>query len=351
MTQAIMTAAATYAADALAELQQIEPTVAVEHTIAPGVALLTWRGDFADLGARLATAPPCFVRHICPVDAVAALTGTEDDVAALRQAVDRDLVDALPTSTPFSVQTRVLADELPYRPFDINNRLARAIRAATGATLDVRAPGTVVSVVIGRWRSQLVGWLGASDVRHNLSDWAGGERRFRREPEQISRSEFVLLEALDVFGITIAPQARALDLGAAPGGWTRILRQHEATVVAVDPAPLDERIARDWSVWQARESADSYLKRHPNPTPKDQFDVIVNDMHVDARYAAHTMVNYARLLRPGGQALMTLKLPQRDYAAALSAAVSTLEQAYVVAGMRHLFHNRGEVTLWLRPRA
>ena len=87
-------------------------------------------------------------------------------------------------------------------------------------------------------------FIGLSLASHNISDWAGGVRRFRREKEQISRAEFKMLEAFEAFTSTCPPAASLLDLGAAPGGWTRVLRQKGQYVTAVDPAELHPRLRR-----------------------------------------------------------------------------------------------------------
>jgi 23S rRNA (cytidine2498-2'-O)-methyltransferase len=46
------------------------------------------------------------------------------------------------------------------------------------------------------------------------------------------------------------PGERCLDLGASPGGWTWVLGKLGATVLAIDKAPLDPRVAAmpgvDW---------------------------------------------------------------------------------------------------------
>src|SRR3989442_8284381 len=80
---------------------------------------------------------------------------------------------------------------------------------------------------------------GLSRVEDNLSAWAGGAIRFAREPHQVSRSEFKLLEALRVFHLSLPASGSALDLGAAPGGWTRRLRSAGLAVTAADPGGRD----------------------------------------------------------------------------------------------------------------
>jgi 23S rRNA (cytidine2498-2'-O)-methyltransferase len=191
--------------------------------------------------------------------------------------------------------------------------------------------------------------VGASTAKANLSDWAGGMRRFAREEGRISRSEFKLLEALELFGIILPERGTALDLGAAPGGWTRILRQLGQYVTAVDPGSLDPRLDDEKSVRHRRITAQEFLREEP-----DRFDIIVNDMRMDAADSARLMVNFASRLYRHGMAIMTIKLPSGEDAIAtrqrVNAALATLQSAYTIVGARQLFHNRSEITVALRPR-
>ena len=182
--------------------------------------------------------------------------------------------------------------------------------------------------------------MGLSPTHLNLSDWAGGVRRFAREEGQISRAEFKLLEALEVFRIDLPPRGVALDLGAAPGGWTRVLRQREQFVTAVDPAELDPRLADDKAVRHKRMTAEEYLADEP-----DEFDLIVNDMRMDARDSARLMVAYSKQLYRHGLALMTFKLPGTDRKRIIDQAFGILRQRYEILGARQLFHNRSEITV------
>jgi 23S rRNA (cytidine2498-2'-O)-methyltransferase len=185
-----------------------------------------------------------------------------------------------------------------------------------------------------------LGLLGLSLSADNLSDWAGGARRFKRESEQVSRSEFKLLEALDVFGMSLPAGGQALDLGAAPGGWTRILRGHEMTVTAVDPGDMDPRLANDSNVRYVRKTAQSYLR-----STSEKFDVILNDIHMDTTDSARIIVSAGRNLAKGGWALLTLELPSRAMDRAAADALEILRDRYEIIGARQLFHNRNEVTV------
>ncbi|MDT8304974.1 MAG: SAM-dependent methyltransferase, partial [Anaerolineae bacterium] len=241
---AIVTADPGFAELALAELTDASPGAAILATLDPGVLLVALAESFWELGARWRQQPPIFVRHINPVQTSLALPRGDAGLHAMRQTAEQELFELVDPSLPFSVQTRLFA-EAPFRPYDVNTALAEAIVAVTGAELDVRQPQQILSVVVGRYQGALTGFLGLSPALYNLSDWAGGQRRFAREKGQISRAEFKLLEALEAFDLALPPRGVALDLGAAPGGWVRVLRQHEQFVTAVDPADLHPALAAD----------------------------------------------------------------------------------------------------------
>jgi 23S rRNA (cytidine2498-2'-O)-methyltransferase len=187
-----------------------------------------------------------------------------------------------------------------------------------------------------------------------LSDWPGGARHFAQRPEQISRAEFKLLEALEVFGVSLPSRGLALDLGAAPGGWTRLLLEAGMNVVAVDPAKLDSRLVRQPHLEHYRGYAEVYLEEAIKRRRK--FDVITNDMRMDAREAARLLVEASTCLHTDGFIISMLKLPHAtleiDPVKNLSEALRLLHGHFGIVQARQLFHNRQEVTvLTARPLA
>lgn len=346
MTQVILTANADSDDLAMREVRQVDSAAHIRAELAPGVLLVETASGFGALAAQWRTQPPIFVRHVCPVQVTLQLAvGREADLATVCQAVEAGLSARIDPKHPFSVQTRILAENFPLKPFDLNTPLADLIREKTGAPLDVRAPAQALSLVVARYADSIKAFLGVSAVADNLSDWAGGVRRFARMDEQVSRSEFKLLEALEVFGIDLPARGIALDLGAAPGGWTRTLRERSLYVTAIDPAELAPGLLNDKGIRYRRTTAENYLANDP-----DQFDMIVNDMRMDARDSARLMCAYVRVLRPGGFAIMTLKLPEHEREPFIDHAFNILHMAYTIAGARQLFHNRSEITVYLRPR-
>lgn len=332
----IITCAPESGADALREVRHAGSPVRLLAWLDAGVALLS-TPDAAALAEALVAAPPVFVRHLAPAEGEVPLAGHTGDIDAITAAVGA--ADWLPDELqgPYAVQVRLSSQgRFPYTRYAVAEPLRQLL--ARHGTEDVRRPQQVLAVYCTPGRA----YLGLWPVARCLSDWPGGERHFARTPTQVSRSEFKLLEALEVFRLELPAPGRALDLGAAPGGWTRLLVERGFTVVAVDPADLDPRVARLAQVHYWRGHAAQFIATHT-----EQFDIIVNDMRVDARDSARLMLRAAQRLRPGGLALITLKLPQTAGAQVYRQAYRLLESAYTVIGARQLFHNRSEVTLAL----
>jgi len=248
----------------------------------------------------------------------------------------------------FAVQSRfVQADkrqgERPYTAGQLNRSLAEAFAEETGAVEAMKKPQIVISILCTKNKA----YVGISTTEENLSAWPGGARHFAQTEEQVSRAEFKLLEALEVFGIAVPEEGRVLDLGAAPGGWTRLLLDAGLSVVAVDPANLDPRLSRRENLEHVRGYAEDYLETAIKRRIK--FDLIANDMRMDAREAARILERATECLRPDGIVISVLKLPHATLAINplinLREALYTFRKQYGVVQARQLFHNRQEVTV------
>lgn len=337
----ILSAAPASEAAAAAELRRAAAEADVVRRLEPGALLAAVHNPMQTLLPAWQKAPPIWVRHIHPVQAVSPLLAGEAGLSRLEEAV-RPLAALLDGRLPFSVQSRLVgAGPWPQARFDMNQRLSALLQAISGAPLDVRAPAQVLSLTATAERA----YLGISPVRLNLSAWAGGQVRFiREEGEQISRSEFKLLEALEVFGLNLPTTGAALDLGAAPGGWTRILRRTGLEVVAVDPADLDARVLNLPGVRHVRALVQDF-----NPG-KQRFAVIANDLRMDGLVSAQVMVRAAAWLQTGGLGLITLKLPEQRAEEVVQRSLDMLRTGYRVLAARQLFHNRQEITVALTTR-
>jgi 23S rRNA (cytidine2498-2'-O)-methyltransferase len=346
------------------ELKRFDSSLLYDELLAPGILLcglprLTLPHDVTPLMRQAAEQQPIFVWHLAPVQAVITMRNTENDIGELALAIaDLPTFTLLERGQRFAVQTRLLQTDIEaaragtnkhaYSSGHVNQLLAEAIAEETGAVESIKKPQVVVSLLCTMEKA----YVGISLTKDNLSDWPGGARHFAQTSEQISRSEFKLLEALEVFGVTLPSQGLALDLGAAPGGWTRLLLEAGMNVVAVDPAKLDARLARTPHVEHYQGHAEEYLEDAIKRRRK--FDVITNDMRMDAREAARLLVEASTCLRTGGFIISVLKLPHAtseiDPLKNLNEALRLLHEHFGTVQARQLFHNRQEVTvLTARP--
>ena len=171
-------------------------------------------------------------------------------------------------------------------------------------------------------------------------------RLFSRQKPFASRAEFKLLEAIEKFGVET--KGRAIDIGAAPGGWSYVLASRGMEVIAVDPAKLDEKLLQMKNV--------KHVKQRFDPDAVDGiFDLAVNDMNIEGKDSATLMNLVAPKLRAGASVIMTLKitvkkLTARNVERKLDIARSILSENYDLVSAKCLFHNRREITLLLRRR-
>ena len=336
MNQFLITVAEAFGDAAKAELK---PVLVESQEISPGLLLLT----ASDLeSARSAIDASVFVRHVFPVQFRESRQRGWRDLKLIIDTLRGRFADIEPGSA-FSVQSRVLGADVTYSAGELNRALAEA-GVACGLREDRKNPHWVLSVLL---RGNEL-FAGVSTVQENRSSWSGGECRFRAEPEQISRAEFKLLEACEVFRFVPKSGGSALDLGAAPGGWTRILRKWGYTVDAVDPGRPDKSLQDDTGIHWHLEQTGEFLSRES----RKQYDCIANDMRASALVSARMMIAAAERLNRNGFAVMSLKFEnEKEAPKAMQQAISILETTYQVAGVRHLFHNRLEVTVYLLPKA
>ena len=337
-----------FSAAAFEEVRSADPSARVIEWMAPGVAHVALQSPFAALASTLRQRPPVFLRHMCPLQASLSFSGSQIDIAtvtdtALKLATAS--ADGPEPLTAVAVQPRVVTPGLPH----VAGQIAKEVQAAFGQPSGANGASTwVLSVLIVAGRA----WLGVSQSGDNLNPWPGGERHYARSDQTISRAEFKLQEAIDLFRLELPASGLALDLGAAPGGWTRLLRRRGFDVIAVDPGDLDPSLAADPQIRHLRQLAQAFLARgESSPAVSQQmYNVIVNDMRLDAAQSAALMCSAAPRLTVDGLAVMTLKLPERRGVQLVNSTRRTLQTCFDVVAVRQLYHNRSEVTVVLRAK-
>lgn len=145
--------------------------------------------------------------------------------------------EALPGDRGFEPFPTVLAEE-------VGEQLLAVLNATRSTPLELnRVAGVgqkVLDVILVQPNEWLVGWHTADSIPQR---WPGGVPPLEPPEEMVSRAWLKLAEALEWGRIQIGPEDVCVEIGSAPGGAAQLLLDRGATVIAVDPADLDELIA------------------------------------------------------------------------------------------------------------
>ena len=169
------------------------------------------------------------------------------------------------------------------------------------------------------------------------SPFRNGEPAFNEDKDgPPNRAYLKLWETFTVLGVAPKPGETCLDLGASPGGWSWVLQQLGAKVIAVDKAPLEARIATLPGITIRQESAFALEPKHVG-----EIDWLFSDVIC---YPERLLKLVHRWLDAGfqGRCVCTLKFQaETDFAAMAGFAA--------IPGSRliHLHHNKHELT-WVR---
>jgi 23S rRNA (cytidine2498-2'-O)-methyltransferase len=199
----------------------------------------------------------------------------------------------------------------------------------------------------GAWLGQVcligpgVGVVGKVRAREALSLSAGGRTRMKRTGEAPSRAAMKLDEAIDWYGVTPGKGELCVDLGSAPGGWTRRLVERGARVWSVDPANLAPDVLKLPRVKHFKVSAFEF-------EPDEPADWLFCDMAWRPLEVAQLLAKWGRR-NNAAQLIANLKLPMKDKLPTLLRARQTLTDAgWRQVKMRQLYHDRDEVTVTAR---
>ncbi|WP_318152566.1 SAM-dependent methyltransferase [Paenibacillus terricola] len=286
---------------------------------------------------QLQMQPPVFLRHIQPIDGSLNLTETEESaVLPLLANIVGQAQEILRGRRTAVHVRRAEGCAYPHSVFDTKTSLDGVLRDI-GATADQRSPEIIVSIYAVK--DQLYVGFGTPDEL--MSDWPGGAIRFQREEEQISRAKFKLLEAERAFGLDYTQYREAIDIGAAPGGWTSLLLERGVSVTAIDPGAMHPSLRNHPKLTYLKRNA-SEVKFKPNT-----FDLLVCDMSWSPMQMVKLVLDLNESLAYGATAIVTIKLMHRKPLQTIRDVIAKLESAFIVHRAKQLFHNREEITLFM----
>ncbi|THF60468.1 23S rRNA (cytidine(2498)-2'-O)-methyltransferase RlmM [Pseudothauera rhizosphaerae] len=192
-------------------------------------------------------------------------------------------------------------------------------------------------------------WL-ASALAEESSPWPMGIPRLRMPGGAPSRSTLKLAEAFMTLlseeerTVTLRAGLRAVDLGAAPGGWTWQLANRGMHVTAVDNGPIAESVLATGMVEHLR--VDGFTWRPPRSVEWLVCDMVEQPSRIAALVADWIATGRCR------RSIFNLKLPMKRRLDAVAQCRALIAKRLASVGpfdlrIKHLYHDRDEVTAYL----
>jgi 23S rRNA (cytidine2498-2'-O)-methyltransferase len=175
--------------------------------------------------------------------------------------------------------------------------------------------------------------------------------RLRMLAEAPSRSALKLEEALLVLLDAgerehwLKPGMSAVDLGAAPGGWSWVLARAHLRVIAIDNGPLAQSALATGLIEHVR--ADGFQWKPQKPVDWLVCDMVESPRRVSARIAEWFAQGWCR------QAIFNLKLPMKKRWDETKLCLDAIEQQSghpLELRARQLYHDREEITVFASIR-
>ncbi len=189
---------------------------------------------------------------------------------------------------------------------------------------------------------------------NNASPWPLGILRLKFPKSAPSRSTLKLEEAWHWFiprsqwDERLAHGSTAVDLGAAPGGWTWQLVRRSMFVTAVDNGPMSHDLMETGQVRHVQEDAYQFVPERP-------VQMMVCDVVDKPAKTAHLAADWV-LNGWCQEAIFNLKLPMKQRYQAVMSCMNLIAERFKAEGVayelsgKQLYHDREEVTCLLRIR-
>ena len=228
---------------------------------------------------------------------------------------------------------------------------------AEGRVIDLKSPDYLAYVIMVNGHC----YSGISEFGRLWKKFIEPERYYHTNTKYpISRSELKLIQAFDEF--KIGQGMIAIDLGAAPGGWSNCLLRHKYKVIAIDNGLLEYEKFKNNGI-KVRIS-DSLTINYPDIRANDlihiksnardvsylgeaiKADLILNDMNMEPEASVSILLNFSKNLNPGAGLILTIKCINRKAELHIRKTEKALSGKFKIISIRCLPANRQELTLY-----
>ena len=276
--------------------------------------------------------PPIFIENIIPVLEI--MDYKKDDYQSIIEILNKKLNKKM----TFKIEVLNLNSKSAQNAKSTEVQIGEALEAK-GFSADLKDPDMFIYVVLSG-AACVIGTL-----NKNASLFGHTVDYFRKyNPEQsnkISRAEFKLKEAIEYFNIDLKKIKNALDIGAAPGGWTKVLANLGVKVIAVDNADIDKELLSNKNVIHIKKRAD---KIEASDLGKTKFDLLLIDVNANPEISANIALGFAKELTGGAHLILTIKFVDGNIDKHIKKVQEILKDEYSSIKLKKLPHNRMEIT-------
>lgn len=331
-----ITASVNYINQALEEAREVDKELKILQNYDNGILLTATSMSKEDFAATLLNRKPVFIRHISAFDAVGHIDENmyTQEIASM---IMNNINNNIEKNRRVAVQIRKVRGEYYFNPIDLKGEIDKLL-VDLGAEAEIKEPDYIISILLDGPKC----YIGMSHSSLNVSTWSGGMIHYKKDEVDISRAKYKLIEAISTFKLDLSGVHNALDLGAAPGGWTSVLLEKGVAVTAVDTLEMDVRLNK----------YNNYTNIKGNISgldlPEQSFDLLTADISLNPKSTA-TMINKAsKFLKNNGYAIVTVKLMGDKVRRGIKEVKEIYQEVFSVEEAKQLFHNKDEVTLLLK---
>lgn len=345
MSDYIITFTPYFKKSVIKELYTIDPNIWIKTRFSDSQVLITSKLNRKKFTKNLLEKSPIFIKHIMPVTKRGRIIGNQKlDKKNILSSVEK--ITSILKKEKFAVQCRIVSGGqkgLEYSSKDIEvcvgeNYFKKGCTPFFSDTEIQNENIKIISIFINKNNY----YVGFSSSEENLNFHCDEYRICSKTGREISRAENKLKEALAKFNVKLNGKGKALDIGAAPGGWSKVLADYGYEVIAVDPGNLHPKLHDNPKIKH-------YNCKIENLDFKNHFDIIVNDMNIEPQVTSEIIDGLAHVLKDNGLIIVTLKLPNK-IESRIKASIDILNHNFEVLAIKNLFHNRQEITALLRKR-
>lgn len=307
--------------EAKAEITTIVGNVKASHAFMRGILLVEAKKEFPGL---IRDADTKYIAHIYPIQKELKIGKAKEEVQRVIEAVLE--LNNISEKEKFAVHCERRGQH-DFRSRDLENAVGNVINAK----VDLGNPDKIVMIQI----IQDLVFISIVKSDELVTKELKIIKKYEERP--LNRAEMKLREAIQEFRIGLKTNWRVLDIGAAPGGWTKVLAGKVKEVVAVDKGELDESVSSMPNVRHIR-------KRIEDAEELGAFDMIVNDMNLEPKISAEIMCKLSENMKPDGIGIMTIKFVTSNRSKHVKEAIEILSKCFNNIETQRLLHNRFETT-------